>query len=287
MNPYKEFYNNLETLVENIEAAFSGIFIKTKPFFSITAYKDSKKKIIEEKLSHLIEKSREVEEIIENFNEKYTYAEGEDIAIFLYYINENVTIGTILEKKPKFALILLEHEIFSNRLKENSRFLEELSNLDTEKVKIEDLLKEKTEEVNLQEETIEEEEPKPEIYIEREKPSEEVPSLEDLIQESIEEYEKKLSADYSDRLIEEKVKESREKEEEYLEPSVLEHIEKEFVKEIGPIAKLIFNRKITELNIDPNKLKTEDIVLLIQELAKEIRLEEKKEKFINETNDLL
>ncbi len=283
MNPFKELLKNLENLKENTEASFTGIFINTKPFLVISDYEEAKKSNIEEKLSHLIEKSLEIEEVMEGFGKKYTYAEGEEIAIFIFYINEIITMGTIIEKKPRFALILLEHEIMSNKLKEKPDFLKELSMLDVENISIEELLKDSEETLETQEvEQEEKEEEKTEIYVEKDDTIEEVPSLEDLIQESIEEY-KKLHQE--EKELEKKVKEERSSD--YVDPVVLEHIEKEFVKEIGPIAKLIFNRKVSELNINPKQLKTEDIVLLIQELAKEIRLEEKKEKFLNETNDLL
>ncbi|NPA54258.1 MAG: hypothetical protein GXO21_06265, partial [Aquificae bacterium] len=281
--------NNLKELYENIEANFTGIFLNSKLLMDITSLEENKKKSIKEKLSHLIEKSGEIEEIFPDFGKKYLYAEGEEFGLFVFYVDENISIGSIFDKKPKFAAILLEHEIFTNKLKKEKEILEkiksvDLNNFDLEKALSENNKKEdKSNEENLLEEFCE-------IFVEPENQKNEdelVPSLEDLIQESFEEYEKISTIIDNDRKIEERVKEERQHKEEYVNPIVLEHIEKEFVKEIGPIAKLILNRKLTELNINPKKLKTEDVVRLIEELAKEIRMEEQKEKFLNGTNDLL
>lgn len=317
-------------LKENTLASFVGLFINTKPKLILSDIEDNKKKIIEEKISHILEKSKEIEEVLPDFGEKYLYAEGEDFALFIYFVKENVAIASVFLDKPKFAAILLEHEILAKKIKdiediesidfENLEKQEAIKTTPEEKVVevekeekeenkvldlehyLEDVQKYETEQEDVKNESdfvhtssyedffeteaFKNNEEKCEVIKEEEgkivEDIEEVPTLEDLIKESIEEYEKN-----KDKRLKENVKKERMQKEEYIDPIILEHIEKEFVKEIGPIAKLILNRKMSELNIDPNKLKTEDIITLIQELAKEIRIEEKKEKFINEVNDLL
>ena len=310
----RSILNYFEELKENTLASFVGLFINTKPKLVLTDLEENKKKIIEDKISHLLEKSKEIEEVIPNFQEKYLYAEGEDFAFFIYFVKDNVAVASIFLNKPKFAVVLLEHEILAKKIK-NIPDIEKIQFKNTEKglenfeietkeiekeekkdnvVNIEDYIG-NVQKVEVEQSSIEEtfstasskegenscEIIKEEKEIEE---SEEVPSLEDLIKESIEEYERKKGID---KHLKESIKKEREQKEEFIDPIILEHIEKEFVKEIGPIAKLILNRKMSELNIDPNRLKTEDIITLIQELAKEIRIEEKKEKFINEVNDLL
>jgi hypothetical protein len=284
MNSFKFLYNSLKDVYENTEAKFTGIFLNAKLLVDFSNISGNKKKRIEERLSHLIEKSAEIKEVLPDFGKKYLYAEGEDFAIFIFFIDEDLSVGSIFEKKPKFAAILLEHEIFSNKLKKNPEVLKDIKSVDIKNFDIEKYLQEEKKEVP---ESIIEEVCEVISEEETEETEEVVPTLEDLIKESIEEYEKKSAFYDNDKKIEEKIKEERHQKEEFVDPIILEHIEKEFVKEIGPIAKLILNRKLTELNINPEKLKTEDVILLIQELAKEIRLEEKKEKFLNETNDLL
>ncbi len=286
MNPIKNIYFLFKELYENVEGDFSAIFLKSKPVISITNIEINKKKSIEDKLSHLIEKSQEIEEVYPDFHKKYLYAEGKDIAIFVYYVDEDITVGSIFLKKPKFAAVLLEHEIFSKKIKENEYFFNALKSINPENFDIEQALKDEKQNEEPTEKNIEEKE-HCEIIVEREEEEEIVPSLEELIEESINEYEKNQKLADNKRRLEEKVKKEREEKDDYVPPIILEHIEKEFVNEIGPIAKLILNRKMTELNINPDRLTTEDVTKLINELAKEIRIEEKKEKFINETHDLL
>ncbi len=277
-------YQNILELQRNLNATFVGLFIDTYPVTIVTSLQEDKKKIIKDKISHILEKSKEIDEIIPEFGEKYLYAEGEEFALFIYFVKENTAIGTVITSNPKFALILLEHEILAKKLK-NIDLSEDDSQEDQysleNKVKEEFIDSSVFEEIN----NVYDKKETCEIIKEEEADiSDEVPSLEDLIKESIEEHEK---ISKTDKTVEEKIKKEREIKEEYLDPIVLENIEKEFVKEIGPIAKLILNRKLSELNIDIHHLTTDDIVKLINELAKEIRIEEKKEKFINETNDLL
>ncbi len=329
-----KIFNYFKELKENTLASFVGLFVKTDPKLVLTDLTEDKKKIIEDKISHILEKSKEIEEVIPDFNEKYLYAEGEDFALFIYFVKRDVAVSSIFLEKPKFAVVLLEHEILAKKIKdipniEDLSFdITEIEKFEKEKKIVEkesepeetkkdtadieeyigniDRFEEKQKEEKEKQETkeeniiqnssyeeffmqgdLKEKEGSCEIIKEEETASEEVeevPSLEDLIKESIEEYERKKGLDKN---LKENIKRERGQKEEFIDPIILEHIEKEFVKEIGPIAKLILNRKMSELNIDPNRLKTEDIITLIQELAKEIRIEEKKEKFINEVNDLL
>ncbi len=322
-----KIFNYFKELKENTLASFVGLFIKTDPKLVLTDLTEDKKKIIEDKISHILEKSKEIEEVIPDFNEKYLYAEGEDFALFIYFVKRDVAVSSIFLEKPKFAVILLEHEILAKKIKDISS-IEDLSfdiaeiekfekeskpketkedtvdieeyigNIDRfeekhseekekQETKGEEIIQNSSYEEFFMQENLKEKEENCEIIKEEEtvgEEAEEVPSLEDLIKESIEEYERKKDLDKN---LKENIKREREQKEEFIDPIILEHIEKEFVKEIGPIAKLILNRKMSELNIDPNRLKTEDIITLIHELAKEIRIEEKKEKFINEVNDLL
>ncbi|WP_457642537.1 hypothetical protein [Persephonella sp.] len=115
-----------------------------------------------------------------------------------------------------------------------------------------------------------------ELEVEEELKEEELPSLEEILLDNYEEEEK---------ITLEEVDEKGKKD--YLDASVLDKIYKNLAREMGPVAKIIFNQKVKDLNINKEKLTKSKVKKLINELAKEILVEQRKERFIKNCNNLL
>ncbi len=73
----------------------------------------------------------------------------------------------------------------------------------------------------------------------------------------------------------------------YLNYLVLDVLLKIFAKEMGPIAKVIFKRKLKELNIKKTKLTSKALKELINTLAEEIPIEYRKKRFLENAKYLL
>ncbi len=73
----------------------------------------------------------------------------------------------------------------------------------------------------------------------------------------------------------------------YLNYLVLDVLLKIFAKEMGPIAKVIFKRKLKELNIKKTKLTNRALKELINTLAEEIPIEYRKKRFLENAKYLL
>ena len=108
--------------------------------------------------------------------------------------------------------------------------------------------------------------------------------------------EKEEKKEEEDLIEQEKEKsETEDKEEEkenegevkYLNYLVLDILLKAFAKEVGPIAKVIFKRKIRELNIKKTKLTNKAVKQLINALAEEIPIEYRKQRFLDRAKQLL
>ncbi|WP_457623589.1 hypothetical protein [Persephonella sp.] len=115
----------------------------------------------------------------------------------------------------------------------------------------------------------------------------EAPSLEELLMEGkVDENMQETTPSLEEILTEDK-EEIVEEEVNYLDASVLDKIYKNLAKEMGPVAKIIFNHKIKNLGINKERLTIEQVNLLISELADEILVESRKDRFLKNCNNLI
>ncbi|WP_456465471.1 hypothetical protein [Persephonella sp.] len=345
--------NRLRELVNqlfiNTGASFSGIFIEGKDVISKTIY-PAKRKNLQEIMNLIINKAHQINEFIPEFGEEYVYAEGPDISIFIYFVRPDIAIGSIIEEKPKFALLKFEHSVLSNKLKEMQDDLDKY----IEGIQIEEETKEETTEEVIQEIPEESQEELLREYPEEQPEYEEIQleSLEHVIpelketkkeeeQSPPEEEKSEITVeDVKDRFVEElemleKTKELEEfeekpsseekiqpeeeltleenppleeilktpeeekphtideeiekvsEEQEFYDPDVLTKIREELLKEIGPVGKFLFKRKIKKLDIDENKITRNTLIKLIDELSDDIIDEKRKKRFIDRVSTFL
>ncbi|WP_457639414.1 hypothetical protein [Persephonella sp.] len=346
----------VDRLFLNVGASFSGVFIDTKPVISKTVYAD-KKTQLEETLKLIINKAHQINEFLPEFGEEYVYAEGNDVSIFIYFVRPDIAIASVIEEKPKFALLKLEHTAVANKIKSIESQIDSYIKgvpvvIPEEEEKQEEKPEEKQEvaETHVEEEFTEIElpEPQPEKEEEKEKtlevpeekeditvedvkdrfaeelemvektedleelekvlstteteekeaveeklkppPAETVP-LENIIEEENPPLEEILKPETEDLLEEtEEVTESLEAQIEdvsYYDPQILDKIQKELLKEIGPVGKFLFKKRMRELNIDEEKLTKSVILQLIDALSNDIIDEKRKNRFVEKVSAFL
>ncbi len=335
-NKLKELVNQLFI---NTGASFSGIFIEGKDVISKTIYPE-KGENLQEIMGLIINKAHQINEFIPDFGEEYVYAEGPEISIFIYFVRQDIAIGSIIEEKPKFALLKFEHSVLSNKIKEiqdeidkyilgvpltekteeTQETVEEtpeeypekqpefeeiqleslehavpqLREQEEEKeppkeeektdITVEDVKDRFAEELEMLEKTQELEEfeekqqtQKEQIQYEPEQITEENPSLEEIL---------KPAEDEQPQTIEEELEKISE-EQEFYDPDVLNKIRAELLKEIGPVGKFLFKKKLKDLNIDEDRITRNVLVKLIDELSNDIIDEKRKKRFVDRVSAFL
>ncbi|WP_293447331.1 hypothetical protein [Persephonella sp.] len=335
-NKLKELVNQLFI---NTGASFSGIFIEGKDVISKTIYPE-KGENLQEIMGLIINKAHQINEFIPDFGEEYVYAEGPEISIFIYFVRQDIAIGSIIEEKPKFALLKFEHSVLSNKIKEiqdeidkyilgtpltekteeTQETVEEtpeeypekqpefeeiqleslehavpqLREQEEEKeppkeeektdITVEDVKDRFAEELEMLEKTQELEEfeekqqtQKEQIQYEPEQITEENPSLEEIL---------KPAEDEQPQTIEEELEKISE-EQEFYDPDVLNKIREELLKEIGPVGKFLFKKKLKDLNIDEDRITRNVLVKLIDELSNDIIDEKRKKRFVDRVSAFL
>ncbi len=324
-NRLKELVNQLFI---NTGASFSGIFIEGKEIISKTIYPE-KGRNLQEIMNLIINKAHQINEFIPDFGEEYVYAEGPDISIFIYFVRPDIAIGSIIEEKPKFALLKFEHSVLSNKLKEiqdeidkyikgisvveetKEEVIKEEEEPEYEEIQLESLeqaVPELKEQEKEEEKPVEEE--KTEITVEdvKDRFAEELEMLEKT--EELEEFEKEVSLEKEqpeEELITEEnppleeilkpeeeqpqtIEEELEKiseEQEFYDPDVLNKIREELLKEIGPVGKFLFKKKIKNLDIDESRITRNILVKLIDELSNDIIDEKRKKRFVDKVSAFL
>lgn len=298
-----ELLSKLQTILKDItfdtRAIFTGVFLYEKPVATYSTLRD-KEKVISELSGLLVRKVLvSSNDFIEDFKPEFSFAEGKGFGIFVYVVDDSIAIATIVNEKPNFSLLKMTHE---NAGKKLSQYIEEIKNYDF-----------KTED-NQTPTTVEEVEDKKEQEILAQELSQE--KLEEEVSE-IEELEKALSEEEAKEEVQEdtnisesmgsvedtaKVQEEKQVEEE-TEPQdnvsleeilgvkgedsqqivnideLIEEIKKEFIKEIGPVGKIIFNKAINSIGIK-EKPTVDNINDLINRLSKEIPVEKRRAEFM-------
>ena len=335
-NKLKELVNQLFI---NTGASFSGIFIEGKKVISKTIHPE-KAENLQEIIGLIINKAHQINEFIPDFGEEYVYAEGPEISIFIYFVRQDIAIGSIIEEKPKFALLKFEHSVLSNKIKEiqdeidkyilgtpliekteetqetveetpeeypeeqpefeeiqleslehavpQLKEQEEEEELPKEEEKtditVEDVKDRFAEELEMLEKTQELEEfeekqqtQEEQIQYEPEQITEENPPLEEILKPAEEE---------QPQTIEEELEKISE-EQEFYDPDVLNKIREELLKEIGPVGKFLFKKKLKTLNIDEDRITRNVLVKLIDELSNDIIDEKRKKRFVDRVSAFL
>ena len=335
-NKLKELVNQLFI---NTGASFSGIFIERKKVISKTIHPE-KAENLQEIIGLIINKAHQINEFIPDFGEEYVYAEGPEISIFIYFVRQDIAIGSIIEEKPKFALLKFEHSVLSNKIKEiqdeidkyilGTPLIEKTEETqetveetpeeypeeqpEFEEIQLESLehavpqLKEQEEE-----EELPKEEEKTDITVEdvKDRFAEELEMLEKTqeldefeekqqIQEEQIQYEPeqiteenppleeilKPAEEEQPQTIEEELEKISE-EQEFYDPDVLNKIREELLKEIGPVGKFLFKKKLKTLNIDEDRITRNVLVKLIDELSNDIIDEKRKKRFVDRVSAFL
>ncbi len=315
-----ELLNKLQPILKDItfdtRAVFTGIFRGEEPI-SIYSTLGNKEKTISQLTGLLVRKALiSSEDVLESFKPEFLFAEGKDFGIFIYVAEDNIAIATVINEKPNFSLLKMTHE---NAVKKLIPYIEEIKEFipepeeaplkevkpeeekpkeTTEEIKekvaeateepsevseieeLEKILSEEANEVELEkteEETVQQTQEKPvkeeksekiEEAEEKEEITEEVP-LEELLGVSKEESKKDTSV--------EEVKEI---------DKLIEEIKKKFIKEIGPVGKILFNKILKSINVEENPT-MDKLKELIEQLAQEISVEKRRAEFIRDTKKII
>ncbi|HHG75119.1 MAG TPA: hypothetical protein ENK22_08735 [Persephonella sp.] len=335
-NKLKELVNQLFI---NTGASFSGIFIERKKVISKTIHPE-KAENLQEIIGLIINKAHQINEFIPDFGEEYVYAEGPEISIFIYFVRQDIAIGSIIEEKPKFALLKFEHSVLSNKIKEiqdeidkyilGTPLIEKTEETqETVEETPEEYPEEQPEFEEIQLESLEhavpqlkEQEEEEELPKEEEKTDITVEDVKDRFAEELEMLEKTQELDefeekqqtqeeqiqYEPEQITEEnppleeilkpaeeeqpqtIEEELEKiseEQEFYDPDVLNKIREELLKEIGPVGKFLFKKKLKTLNIDEDRITRNVLVKLIDELSNDIIDEKRKKRFVDRVSAFL
>lgn len=247
----KTIENLLEKVFTDIKPYYIGIFVKEKVIASRYIEKSEK---LEKNLSKMIEYSTKAENAIKNFKPEFLFSSGKDFSIMIYYATNNITIGIINIGKPNLPLLKITAQDLAENLKkyEKELLLYYEEHLNTTKITEKTIKEEKTEKTNIT-----------------------IPSLEEILLAEIQntsaftnDIPKQSKNDIPDI------------------DNILNEIEKEFIKIIGPFGKYLFKNKKSKLLKDSSITKSA-ISELIQSLTEEIPENEKKELFLKNINDLL
>lgn len=293
--------NLLNKTFNDLNLEFISIFIKGKVLTSRHIHKSER---LEDYFSRLVEKSLEINEAIKNFNAEFLLSEGKDYAIMVYYLSPDIAIGIIKLGKPNFSLLKVGTQDLAKDLKKYEKdFLEyyekylkpkeEENNQKEDITYSEDIIKlekilSSTQETTLKEET--------------KVVDNKVPTLEDILNVKEEIFQDNTSQNNIPSLeeillqnpeIQEELKETKESLSEINHKEainninkILDDIEKEFIKVIGPFGKFIMKRKKEDFFKTGNVTKY-SVLKFIHSLAEEISEAKKRETFIENTKVIL
>ncbi|MCX7760304.1 MAG: hypothetical protein N2Z81_03880 [Hydrogenothermaceae bacterium] len=288
---------------------YIGIFIKNKEIVSRTSSKSDKLSI---SFGRLIERSLELNEILPNFKEEFLFSEGKDYSLFVYYVEEELSIGMIHIGKPNFSMLKI---VGLDLAKEIKKYKDQLKEIYLQEVQTITIKEETSEEATQVKQEVFKQDENRDFFKDEINELEKVLSFkeyelkEDITQPSLEDIlttQKEEELSYEPPPLEEIL--TAKTEEEKLEPpsleqiisdrgsvsedslinteEILEKIKNEFVREIGPFGMLLFKKKKEEYFKTRNVTKFE-ILKFIQLLAEEISVEKRRNEFIENAKSLL
>jgi len=114
METLKEIEKIIGNLFLTTNSSFTGLYYEEEVVFFKTINKE-KEKILPELISLLVRKFIKSDDLIGS--PEYLFTEGKGYAIFLFNAGDNITLVTVIEGKPNFSLLRLEHDKASQLLK--------------------------------------------------------------------------------------------------------------------------------------------------------------------------
>jgi valyl-tRNA synthetase len=298
----KTLENLLNKPFDDIKPYYIGVFVKGKAIVSKYIKKSEK---LEGYFSRMVERSLEINDAIKNFNAEFLFSGGKDFSIMIYYTTAEIAIGIIHIGKPNFPLLKITAQDLARELKKYEKdlllYYEEYLKPVEEQVK-----SEKKENYQINSDELEK--------VLSDKIEESIQQKEDIPKNTLKSTENasQTSKSQKDNIIENKPpsleeilsKESNIEEESVI-PSIneilelnrseedlsniniiLNEIEKEFIKIIGPFGKYIFKKRKEEFFQKGNITKF-SVLKFIHSLAEEIPEFRKRDLFIENTKNFL
>ncbi|MEZ0323606.1 MAG: hypothetical protein ABWJ98_04775 [Hydrogenothermaceae bacterium] len=314
----EEVLNLINKAYKDVNLYYIGIFIKDTEIISRTSSKSEKLRL---SFGRLIRKSLELNEILPNFKEEFLFSEGKDCSLFVYYVNEELSIGMINIGKPNFSMLKI---VGSDLAKEIKKYKDQLKEIYLQKVQTpqtEEAIEVKKEIIPLGEKafkqdypedfliegsvselekalSFKQEEQKEELNqppledilsTKKEENSYESPSLEEILLTKAEDQPVSAKEDTLESpSLEEIISKREEVSEENLinTEEIFNKIRSEFIKNIGPFGMFLFKKKREEYFKTRNITKFE-ILKFIQVLAEEITVEKRRNEFVENVKSLL
>jgi len=298
----KTLENLLNKPFNDIKPYYIGIFVKGKVIVSKYIKKSEK---LEDYFSKMVERSLEINTAIKNFNAEFLFSEGKDFSIMIYYIATEIVIGIIHIGKPNFSLLKIAAQDLARELKKYEKDLllyyeeylkqaeeqvksEEKENYQTDLDELEKVLSGKIEESIQQKEDIPKNTLKSTENVSQTSKSQKnniienkPPSLEEILsKESNVEEESVIPS------INEILDLNRSEEDLSNINNILNEIEKEFIKIVGPFGKYIFKKRKEEFFKKENTTRF-SVLKFIHLLAEEIPEFRKRDLFIENTKNFL
>jgi hypothetical protein len=297
----KTLENLLNKPFNDIKPYYIGIFVKGKTVASKYIKKSEK---LEDLFSKMVERSLEINTAIKNFNAEFLFSEGKDFSIMIYYITNEIAIGIIHIGKPNFSLLKITAQDLARELKKYEEDLllyyeehlklveeqvksEEKENLQADLDELEKVLSGKIEESMQQKEDIPKNTLKSTENSQTSKSQKnniienKPPSLEEILS-----MESNIKEEAVIPSINEILKQNQSEEDLSNINSILNEIEKEFIKIVGPFGKYIFKKRKEEFFKKENVTKF-SVLKFIHSLAEEIPEFRKRDLFIENTKNSL
>jgi hypothetical protein len=278
----------------DIKPYYIGIFVKGNVVVSKYIKKSEK---LEEYFSRMVERSLEINDAIKNFNAEFLFSEGKDFSIMIYYITTEIAIGIIHIGKPNFSLLKITAQDLARELKKYEKDLllyyeeylkptEEQSGLEKEnhQTDLDELEKVLTGQFG---ENIQKKIDIPEDIL---KPTEDASqtheSKENNIIENNLSTESNAEGEYIAPSINEILEQNQSEESLSDIDNILNEIEKEFIKIVGPFGKYIFKKRKEKFFKKDNANKF-SVLIFVQSLVEEIPEIKKRDLFIENTKKIL
>jgi hypothetical protein len=298
----KTLENLLNKSFDDIKPYYIGIFVKGKVIVSKYIKKSEK---LEDYFSRMVERSLEINTAIKNFNAEFLFSEGKDFSIMIYYTTAEIAIGIIHIGKPNFPLLKITAQDLARELKKYEKDLllyyeeylkpveeqvksEKKENYQINSDELEKVLSDKIEESIQQKEDIPKNTLKSTENVSQTSKSQKnniienkPPSLEEILsKESNVEEESVIPS------INEILDLNRSEEDLSNINNILNEIEKEFIKIVGPFGKYIFKKRKDEFFKKESTTRF-SVLKFIHLLAEEIPEFRKRDLFIENTKNFL
>jgi hypothetical protein len=306
----KTLENLLNKPFDDIKPYYIGVFVKGKAIVSKYIKKSEK---LEGYFSRMVERSLEINDAIKNFNAEFLFSGGKDFSIMIYYTTAEIAIGIIHIGKPNFPLLKITAQDLARELKKYEKDLllyyeeylkpteeqlgsKEKENYQTDMDELEKVLTGQAED-NVQKKTdflediLKPAEDTSKAYESKKNDITEnkLPSLEEILSmKSYTEEEPVAPVPSINEILKPNLPEEDNLPENNLSDvdNILNKIEKEFVRIVGPFGKYIFKKNKEEFFKKDNITKF-SVLKFIHSLAEEIPEFRKRDLFIENVKKFL